>query len=118
MDDAPEGCTITPNWLFDEVVQNGTCAQLKVTATVIRYTIGMGHREAKLSDAFLGWCTSEGPLSLDRGIDEAVKRGFISRRRFDSEWAYRVVDLTRFSLGTSLSEEVYLPPNKKRQLPL
>ena len=104
----PLGCTIVPNWLFEEVLCRGTCAQLKVTASVIRYTLGTGHREVKLSNSFLGRCTGEGPLAVDRGIEEALERGFIARRPFEEDWAYRIVDLERFSLAENLSGSVLI----------
>jgi hypothetical protein len=108
-------CTSTPNWLFDEVLRNGTCAQAKVTACVVRYTIGTGHHEAKLSDSFLGWCTGEGQLDLNRGIEEALKRGFICRRRFEGEWAYAVKDVETLGLGEQLLDAVFIPDRKGNQ---
>ena len=110
----PEGCTIVPNWLFDEVLRQGTCSQLKVTAAVIRYTLGTGHREVKMSNSFLGWCTGEGQLDVNRGIEEGLKRGFIARRHFEDEWAYRVVDVQRFGLAEELSDTVLILDQKGR----
>ncbi len=107
-----DGCTVVPNWLFDEVLGQGTCAQLKVTAAIIRYTLGSGHREAKLSNHFLCRCTGEGPLSLDRGIEEALERGFVVRRQFEEEWAYRIADVERFSLTEGLSDAVLIPASR------
>ena len=116
MDTLLEGCTVVPNWLFDQVVRQGTCAQLKVTAAVIRYTLGTGYIEAKLTNSFLGWCINEGQLDVNRGVEESLKRGFIARRRFENDWAYRVIDPERNCPSIKLVEEVFVPDRKGRQL--
>jgi hypothetical protein len=112
MSTVQDDSTTVPNWLFDEVMRHGSCAQLKVTATVIRYTLGAGHREAKLDNRFLVWCTGEGPDAVDRGVEEAVKRGFIVRRPFEDDWAYRVADLDQIRFTHDLSLVVLVPTDK------
>lgn len=58
-----------------------------------------------MSNSFLGWCTGEGQEDVNRGIEEAIRSGFIVRRRFEGEWAYRVLETGPLILA----ESVYRP---------
>ncbi len=105
--------TTVPNWLFDEVIRGGSCAQFKIAAAVIRCTLGRGHREASLSNRFLAWFTDEGLGTVERGIEEALKRGYIVRRPFGEGWAYRVADFEQIRFVHDLSFEVLTPDQNR-----
>jgi hypothetical protein len=79
---ASPGYTQVPNVLLEDVLREiATLAELKVTMAIVRNTFGWGKAEKLISLTDLQAATGLSRQSAQKGVEAALERGFIGRRR-------------------------------------
>lgn len=99
--------TQAPNFFFDHIMLEITStAELKVTLAVIRQTFGYHRKEDLLSLSRLQELTGLSRESVADGIQRALQRGYVGRRKVGQSYVYglRVASQDSRPLGDSTSQ--------------
>lgn len=86
-----DGFTKVPNWIFSEVLPVASPSAYKVIQVIVRETVGWRREWFKLSFAdFIRIGGFKSRASVSSGIKEALKHGWIIRRKEGQNWMYRL----------------------------
>mgnify|MGYP001256497011 CR=1 FL=1 len=97
-----ENWTRLPNYVIDNM-PNMEDSELRVVLMIVRQTLGFQKEWDRISfSQFIKVTGIKHPLSIQRGIEAALKRGIIERRGSKNSYEYRV----RNPENTSLSEAI------------
>lgn len=82
--------TVVNDWLFDEVMPNTGHAAFKVVCAVVRKTWGFVKEWDEISfSQFIEVTGISGRNNISNGIQEAIDKGFIERKKWGAGFSYR-----------------------------
>ena len=85
----PPNYTQCPNVFYDEIMPEiETMAELKVTLAIIRQTFGWQKKEDQISFGQLEELTGMHRETVSEGIQAALKRGYVGRRKQGKSYVY------------------------------
>jgi len=102
--------TQTPNSFFDESLRNiSSLPELKVVLAIIRKTLGWHKERDKISMSQLREVTGLHQQSVQRGIDLALKDGFITREAVGQQFFYSLKLVTPRDQSPHVTSHTTLP---------